>query len=641
MPFDELNLGHIPLAAQPFPFSFLYDGRPCGVLLPDWTAVLEPDEPIEKATRRVRHWTEPSSGLRVQWEALRYHDFPACEWLISLENTGSQTTAMIEDIQVLDVTFETPINGTMSYRVYETAGGPARPTDFEAHTVVMKSGDSRRLSSGGGRSSSEHFPFFKIETGRGSAVFALGWSGAWAAEISCPGETTLRATAGMQTTHFRLYPGERVRMPRVLLLFWDGDTWEANARFRQLIYRHYAAKRSGKTPLPVWFCNTAFTRGGGWLNECNAQNQISLINAYAPLGLEALLTDAGWFEGGWPSGAGNWNPRPEAYPEGMGPVAKAAQRCNMIYGLWFEPERVVAGTWLHRNRPQWLLAAKAGGDTTFLLNFGLPEVQQYFFDIVKGFMDLPGFRFYRQDFNMDPLPYWRENETEDRQGMLEIRYIEGLYAFWDRIAATWPDSLREECASGGNRIDLETVMRMHLHQKSDLWFQDTIDQASLWGLSQYLPNNVLVAHLATMDRYAFLSTLPSSLCLGWIADATDFDLATARLFAERYRSVRHLLIGAWYPLLSYSRAEDGWHAVQFHRSDLDEGLILAYRRPQCPDHTVQVALRGLVPEGQYALESDLTGAQQQYRGAALMAQLELALPTPRSADLIRYWRVKK
>jgi hypothetical protein len=36
-------------------------------------------------------------------------------------------------------------------------------------------------------------------------------------------------------------------------------------------------------------------------------SQISLINAYAPLGLETLLTDADWFTGGWPNGAGNWD----------------------------------------------------------------------------------------------------------------------------------------------------------------------------------------------------------------------------------------------------------------------------------------------------------------------------------------------
>ena len=69
----------------------------------------------------------------------------------------------------------------------------------------------------------------------------------------------------------------------LLLLLKDGDTRESNALFRQLIYQHYAAKRNGRALLPTLFCNTCFTRGGGWLNECNASNQISLIEAYAPL----------------------------------------------------------------------------------------------------------------------------------------------------------------------------------------------------------------------------------------------------------------------------------------------------------------------------------------------------------------------
>ena len=50
----------------------------------------------------------------------------------------------------------------------------------------------------------------------------------------------------------------------------------------------------------------------------------------------------------------------------------------------------------------------------------------------------------------------------------------------------------EECASGGHRMDLETVMRMHVHQKTDYWFDDQADQTAIFGLSQYLPNNVIV-----------------------------------------------------------------------------------------------------------------------------------------------------
>jgi len=40
------------------------------------------------------------------------------------------------------------------------------------------------------------------------------------------------------------------------------------------------------------------------------------------------------------------------------------------------------------------------GQTTLLANFGLRDVQDHFFAIMKGFMALPGFRSYRQDFNL-------------------------------------------------------------------------------------------------------------------------------------------------------------------------------------------------------------------------------------------------
>jgi alpha-galactosidase len=440
----------------------------------------------------------------------------------------------------------------------------------------------------------------------------------------------------MERTRFRLRPGEKVRSPRMLALFWNGDSWEANARFRELIRRHYAAQRDGRPMLPMLFCNTCFTRGGGWLNECNAGNQISLIKAYAPFGLEALLTDAGWFEGGWPGGAGNWTPRRDAYPEGMGPVAAAARSRGMVYGLWFEPERVVAGTDLHRTHPDWLLRRKTGVDDTYLLNMGLPQAQEYFFRIVQSFMDLPGFRFYRQDFNMDPLPYWRYSDGPDRQGITEMKYIEGLYAYWDRIAQQWPDSVREECASGGHRIDLETVMRMHLHQKTDYWFDNDVDQAALWATSQYLPNSTIVAHLNRLDNYSFHSTLASSLCLGWIADAPGFDAARARQLAERYRSIRPLLNGAWYPLLPYSRQATDWTGSQFHRADLDKGLLLIFRRASCPYRTVEVSLRGLRPDLSYELVSDAEGVLGTFTGAELGRQLLLTLPAPQRSDLVVY-----
>jgi alpha-galactosidase len=440
----------------------------------------------------------------------------------------------------------------------------------------------------------------------------------------------------MEKTHFTLHPGEKVRTPRILLLFHKGDTLECNALFRQLLYQYYAAKRAGRPALPTLFCNTCFTRGGGWLNECNAANQISLIRAYAPLGLEALITDAGWFEGGWPAGAGNWTPRKEAYPQGMGPVAAAARQHGMVYGLWFEPERVVAGTQFQRSHPDWALTDGTPGQTTLLANFGLREVQDHFFKIVSEFMKLPGFGFYRQDFNMDPLSYWRHADAPDRQGITEICYVEGLYSYWDHLAAAWPDSLREECASGGRRIDLETLRRMPLHQKSDYWFDNEVDQASLWSLSQYLPNNLISVPLTRLDDYSFHSTLASSLIPAWIADAPDFDAARARKLLDRYREIRHLLVGAWYPLLPYSRSPKDWLAMQFHRPDLNEGLLLVFRRSDNPYRTLEVSLHGLQAETIYEIASDRTHDQRQVKGAGLMRDYPITIVDRHSSELLVY-----
>lgn len=619
-----------------YPFSFTYHGKPSDELLPNWTRQ-EQTQPSEGRGRQVTTtWTDPKTGLRVRWQVVRFADFPAAEWLLFFENTGPKDTPIIENLRSLDVTLRGGSPGQRGYRLHRTNGAPSNPTDFEPTLLTLAKGDRCVLGAGGGRSSNKDFPFFKIETPRQSYLIAVGWSGQWQAQIKNPDGRHLHLTAGLEKTRFRLSPGQRVRSPRMLLLHWQGDTLESNAQFRRLIYRHYAARRNGKRLLPVLYCNTCFTRGGGWLNECNAANQISLIHAYAPLGLEALLTDAGWFKGGWPAGAGNWTPRKDAYPQGMGPVAAAAKSREMVYGLWFEFERVTSGTWLHQHHPEWLLHSTDKAETTYLLNLGLPEVREYLFQTVKGFMDLPGFRVYRQDFNLDPLRYWRHSDPPDRQGITEMEYVAGLYEFWDRIARTWPDSLRIECASGGRRIDLETVSRMHVHQKSDYWFDNDVDQASIWGLSQYLPNHVFMAPLNRMDDYSFHSAMATSLCLGWIADAPDFDRPRARRLVERYRELRHLLVGAWYPLLPYTRDSEKWMAVQYDRPDLKQGMVLVFRHRNSPYQTANLPLHGLDPHANYELRSLVTNRVSRAAGAELMKRWLVTLPKAGSSDLVVY-----
>lgn len=635
-------------------FGFCYDGMPSLEFLGEWATKREASTIDDGSELETVARTDGRTGLSVVCASKRFKDFPAVEWVVSFSNDGRSPAPVINGVRDMDFTFPTAPSGG-AFRLHKVRGAPSNASDNEPSTVTIRPGCEERLGGGAGRSSNKDFPFFRVDTGDGTLIVGVGWSGQWQATVSCGDDGVLRVTAGLELTNFRLNPGESVRGCRMLVLCHQGDPEQSHAIFRRLIWRHYASRAHGagsisRQPIaggsgkgavetqPILFCNTCFTRGGGWLNECNERNQISLIRALAPLGVQAVITDAGWFEGGWPAGAGNWNSDREKYPRGMAPVAAAAGEQGMVYGLWFEPERVAQNTDIDRDHSDWVLRrTQAEKHFGSLLDFALPEVRKFFFGIVEQYLRLPGLKVYRQDFNIDPLPFWRENDEPDRQGIHEMKYIEGLYAYWDMIRTAYPDVFMEECASGGRRTDLETIMRFQAHQKSDYWFDNLVDQASLFALSAYLPNAVISVPLNRLDDYSFHSAMASSLITGWIADDHDFDAARAGKITGVYRSVRHLLNGDWYGLTPWSRDLEHWLVSQYHREDLGEGMILAFRRDHC-EPSLTVRLKGLHPGAGYELHSTVTGRTWQGSGDQMMNGLELSIPQAPASELLVYRR---
>src|SRR5437868_4765700 len=79
------------------PFHFTYKGQSSASLLPKWHM-----EKTGSASEPRISWTDPESGLKVAWQGKKFDDFPAAEWMLTLENTGSGDTGVIEDIQDLD-----------------------------------------------------------------------------------------------------------------------------------------------------------------------------------------------------------------------------------------------------------------------------------------------------------------------------------------------------------------------------------------------------------------------------------------------------------------------------------------------------------------------------------------------------------
>jgi alpha-galactosidase len=278
--------------------------------------------------------------------------------------------------------------------------------------------------------------------------------------------------------------------------------------------------------------------------------------------------------------------------------------------------------------PDWFLGERNPG-SHLCFNLGLPEARQWLTEYITTFMKEQGVQLYRQDFNFDPLPYWRAADAPDRQGMSEIRHVEGLYEFWDAILASQPGMVIDNCASGGRRIDLETISRSIPLWRSDWqcgWINDgTPGQTHTMGLSYWVPlsgTGVLGACRRAGDTYNFRSSLSAAIQFGiFVYESFPIDEKYPwdwhrRMLADFVRA-RPLFYGDYYPLVANSPDYDVWAAFQMHRPDLGEGLLLAFRRKDAPFISADFRLQGLDPAAEYELQDADTGRTWKQTGKEL------------------------
>jgi alpha-galactosidase len=636
-------------------FSFQYDGKPSSELLPGWERKQSTRKLDDNRTETTLKWHDPKTGLDLRCVAVEYRDFPVVEWTLYFKNTGEADTPILENVQALDFALDVqPGYGEVAlHRILGCAGScsTASISDFAPVDEVLPLGVLRRIAPVGGRSSTSATPFFNLEIpeNRG-VVVAIGWTGQWAAEFERPyfdKNSKVNVRAGMERTHLKLLPGEQIRTPQSLLLFWEGERIDGQNQFRRFVLRHKTPQVDGKpAQLPVAACGWfAFGMGDGYTEA----NQIAFAQTYKKLGLDVdtCWVDAGWFEGGWPKGVGNWFPKKEAFPNGFKKLSEVVHGLGMKFLVWFEPERVSAGTSLHREHPQWLLSHEKGGwdfmhadvqgVDQYLFNLGNPEARAWLADYLSAFIDENKIDIYRHDANIDPSPYWALNDAPDRQGITEIRYIEGLYALWEDLKTRRPGLLVECCSSGNRRFDLETISRTINIWRSDFTFRPAADQCQMYGISQFI--QLSANGCKAVDKYGFRSVLGPGLSLCWDPQAKDFPVEQARSDIALFKRLRPYFSGDYYPLTPYSTKENVWLAYQFHRDDLDEGVVLAFRRPSCARSGVSVQLGGLTQDAKYEVEDVDTGKKTVYQGTEL-ADLRVTAASRPEAVVLIYRRLR-
>ena len=619
------------------PFSFVYDGRSSEALLDAWTRQATSQDAADRSEHSVS-WTDPATGLKVSALATAFKDFPAVEWVLRFENTGAGDTPILEKVQALDALLSASAKQTVV--LDQINGDDCSERSFAPVERELKPGEQIALSPVGGRPSNGTFPFFNMQQGARGVFVALGWTGQWAASLRRDTNGSVRLQAGMEQTHLRLHPGESIRTPRILLLRWSGDRLDAHNQFRRLLLGHYLPKLDGQ-PVSLTVAAQTFNRwaGGARPNWATEAGQIAAAKADRDLGCDTLWFDAGWFEGNFPNGVGNWFPKLKEFPNGLKPVGEACAKLGLKFLVWYEPERVATDTQLAREHPEFVLPTNKPPGAGGLFNLGDPQARRWLTDLLVR--QITGFHIdtYRNDFNMDPLPFWRQNDPPDRQGITEIRYVEGLYAMWDELRARFPQMYLDDCASGGRRIDLEMVMRSVVQTRSDSACapgRSEWDQSQAYGLNLYLPLHATIGW--EPGAYECRSSAAAGFCAEWDILDPQFPRAKARACIREITANRPYWTGDYYPLTPWTLDADRWMAWQPHRADQDAGIVLAFRHKDSPYSTLQVELRGLKPAQKYRvqfIDDQHHVAHKTLTGSDLSA-LELRLPARHTSLLVRY-----
>jgi len=629
------------------PFSFVYGNQSSKDFIRKWEFSAENKKDTEAEVACSYSWKDKQTGMKVTCVVKGYPDYNAVEWVLHFTNTASKDSPVLKDVKVIDLDFQYPSAGDII--LHYADGTHVSKQDFHPRKKILKAGETMSFSPQSGRSSDRAFPFFNIESSSDQgAMVAVGWTGTWFANFTKKGTNSVALSSGMKWLETYLHAKETIRTPSICLLFWNGENrMTGHNKFRRFVLEHQTHKINGEpTKYPV---SNSFNYGDP--SPCNEYTcmttdyALAMINRYKRFHLvpEVFWLDAGWYtksndvehNKNWANTVGNWEVDQMRFPGGLKPISDAVHEVGAKFMVWFEPERVIKESDWGVKYQKWMLDAK--GTDAYLFDLGNKEARDWLCKFIGDMMEENGIDYYRQDFNMNVDNFWRENDKPNRIGIHEIRHIEGLYAFWDYLLKRFPKSIVDNCASGGRRIDFETIKRSAPLWRTDYCYGEPIGyQCHTYGLNFYLP--LSGTGVDKNDRFTFRSSLGTSVIYNWkITDGASSFTEMQRCQRE-FNEVRPYFYEDYYPLTSFEdmTSDKIWLAYQLHRPCDSSGFIVAFRRKDSKDNSIVVKLSGLQPDVNYEIENKDTKAIVVKTGKELAAGFTLTLNNPLSSLLLKY-----
>jgi alpha-galactosidase len=380
----------------------------------------------------------------------------------------------------------------------------------------------------------------------------------------------------------------------------------------------------------------------------------ALAHLAAEVGVERFVLDDGWFSSRRDDsrGLGDWVVSEHFGQEGLRPLASLVHELGMQFGLWFEPEMVNLDSDLYRAHPEWILATGGRVPTPMrsqeVLDLSREEVRAHLFTQISAILTDSGVDYVKWDHNRQLF----DAGTGVRDGAPGIHeHTRGFRELLDRLRAAHPAIVWESCASGGGRIDLDTLSRVQR-----VWTSDGTDALNRQRMqrwtAQLAPLAWLGAHISAPRNHQTgrVSDLDFRVATAFIGDlGIEWDLSAAsedersrlRDWIALYREHRNLLHTG-----RLCRADDLPDAVAVTgvvSPGRDEAIYVYAQLDEIVADAPSFRLPGLDPRAQYRVRTvSPEGAEAEIKASGFaLGEVGLLPPLrrPQSARIVHVVRI--
>lgn len=374
---------------------------------------------------------------------------------------------------------------------------------------------------------------------------SLAWSGSFQCAFDDYGDG-VRALCGINpfASAYHLKPNEVFTTPKMIWAWSDHGLGDMSRKLHAWA-RDFGLRDGHKTRtvlLNNWEAaqfKFDFTRIAG------------LFGPAKEIGTELFLLDDGWFGNKYPrvndgAGLGDWQPNRKRFPGGLAPLATAAVKNGLQFGIWMEPEMVNPKSELFEKHPDWVIRQPKRElelqRRQLVLDLTRPAVQKFEWDTIQSILSVPNITYVKWDCNRYLTQPGSPYLAPDRQSELWIDYVNALYAMMDKTAKTFPDTEMMLCSGGGGRADYGALKYFHEFWPSDNT-DPTIRVLMQWDYSYFFPSLALASHVTHWGNRPmhFACTVAMSARFGMDLDLTKLSAEDKAICAgaiSGYKQIR-------------------------------------------------------------------------------------------------------